>query len=64
MRWCDREPVISVGLLTAPRIASRELPDGTFEIDDVAIGIGFHWERRERQRFAGRLRVILSLIHI
>ena len=58
MRWCDREPVISVGLLTAPRIASRELPDGTFEIDDVAIGIGFHWERRERQRFAGRLRVI------
>ena len=58
MRWCDREPVISVGLLTAPRIASREIPDGTFEIDDVAIGIGFHWERRERQRFAGRLRVI------
>ena len=58
MRWCDREPMISVGLLTAPRIASRELPDGTFEIDDVAIGIGFHWERRERQRFAGRLRVI------
>ncbi len=58
MRWCDREPVISVGLLTAPRIASRELPDGTFEIDDVAIGIGFHWERRERQRFAGKLRVI------
>ena len=58
MRWCDREPVISVGLLTAPRIASRELPDGTFEIDDVAIGIGFHWERRERQRFAVWLRVI------
>lgn len=58
MRICDKEPVISVGLLTAPKIESRTLPDGTFEIEDVAIGIGFHWERRERQRFAGSLRVI------
>lgn len=58
MRSCDREPVISVGLLTAPKIESRTLPDGTFEIENVKIGIGFHWERRERQRFAGNLRVI------
>ncbi|MDE7142469.1 MAG: SpoIID/LytB domain-containing protein, partial [Muribaculaceae bacterium] len=58
MRTCDKEPIISVGLLSAPRIESRVLPDGTFEIDDVTIGIGFHWERRERQRFAGRLRIV------
>ncbi len=58
MRNCDAEPIISVGLLTAPKIKSRVLPDGTFEIDDVTIGIGFHWERRERQRFAGKLRII------
>ncbi len=58
MLICNEEPVISVGLLTAPQIESRRLPDGTFEIDDVTIGIGFHWQRRERQRFAGALRIV------
>lgn len=58
MRICNEEPVISVGLLTAPRIECRRLPDGTFEIDDVTIGIGFHWQRRERQRFAGKMRIV------
>ncbi len=30
----------------------------SFELHDVAIGIGFHWERRESQKFRGSLRVI------
>lgn len=29
-----------------------------FALDDVTIGIGFHWERKERQVFRGALRVI------
>ncbi len=29
-----------------------------FELRDVAMGIGFHWERRETQRFSGGLRLI------
>src|SRR6185369_2574976 len=29
-----------------------------FAIDDVTIGIGFHWERKERQVFRGGLRLI------
>ena len=29
-----------------------------FALDDVTIGIGFHWERKERQVFRGTLRVI------
>ena len=29
-----------------------------FALDDVTIGIGFHWERRERQAFRGTFRVI------
>jgi SpoIID/LytB domain protein len=36
-------------------------PDGpasSFAIDDVVIGIGFHWERKERQVFRGGVRVI------
>lgn len=30
--------------------------DALFAIPDVEIGIGFHWDRRERQLFAGALR--------
>jgi stage II sporulation protein D len=29
-----------------------------FAIDDVTIGIGFHWERKERQVFRGALRLV------
>jgi SpoIID/LytB domain protein len=32
--------------------------DGAFALDDVTIGIGFHWERQERQVFRGGLRII------
>ena len=30
----------------------------SFAIEDVTIGIGFHWERKERQVFRGVLRII------
>src|SRR6185295_15402928 len=33
-------------------------PDASFAIDDVTIGIGFHWERKERQVFRGGLRLL------
>jgi len=29
-----------------------------FALDNVTIGIGFHWERKERQAFRGTLRVV------
>lgn len=29
-----------------------------FVLDDITIGIGFHWERRERQVFRGALRLL------
>ena len=29
-----------------------------FALDDVKIGIGFHWERKERQVFRGAIRVV------
>jgi len=31
---------------------------GSFALDDMTIGIGFHWERKERQVFRGVLRII------
>jgi len=30
----------------------------SFAIDDIVIGIGFHWERKERQVFRGDLRLV------
>ncbi|MCM1449058.1 MAG: SpoIID/LytB domain-containing protein [Clostridiales bacterium] len=30
----------------------------TFEVADVTIGIGFHWQQRENQRFKGSMRVV------
>src|ERR1035437_11079289 len=30
----------------------------TFALDGVTIGIGFHWERKERQVFRGGLRIL------
>ena len=35
-------------------------PESSFELRGVTIGIGFHWQRAENQRFAGALRVIPS----
>lgn len=34
--------------------------DQTFEIKDVVIGVNFHWERRENQRFSGEARFIIE----
>lgn len=31
---------------------------GVFSIEDVTIGIGFHWQRQERQAFRGSLRLL------
>lgn len=31
-----------------------------FELQDVAIGINFHWERKEVQRFKGELKIIVE----
>jgi len=39
-------------------LAPAELSSAAFALDDVTIGIGFHWERKERQVFRGTLRMI------
>lgn len=35
-------------------------PGDTFELEGVTIGINFHWERRENQRFRGSLRLMVA----
>ncbi len=48
---------IRVGILTAPKI-EFEQREQTFVLRNVRIGIGFHWDRREDQEFAGRLEIL------
>ncbi len=38
----------------------QPLGGATFTLKDVTIGIRFHWERKEDQTFAGRLRLIAA----
>ena len=47
---------IKVGILTAPHIEFEQRAQ-TFILKDVRIGIGFHWDRREDQEFAGTLEI-------
>ncbi|MCC8037030.1 MAG: SpoIID/LytB domain-containing protein [Bacteroidales bacterium] len=35
-------------------------PDCSFELKDVMIGVEFHWQRLENQRFVGALRLIVE----
>lgn len=55
------EHSFSIGDLSSP---GRQLafvptePDATFTLRDVVIGIGFHWQRKEDQRFSGILELI------
>lgn len=47
-----------------PNASSEQLPDVFFELKDVTIGINFHWERREPQRFKGALHFIIEEEHL
>jgi stage II sporulation protein D len=39
-------------------LTPSDLSTCSFMVPDVTIGIGFHWEREERQAFRGRIRII------
>jgi SpoIID/LytB domain protein len=50
-----REPEVTVGIMQAdsPKVSTDA--QGIHTVEDVTIGVGFHWERKENQRFAGRV---------
>jgi hypothetical protein len=100
MKKHKKEPIIRVGILTAPQITfklngsfkgpNNKLYDGrklvaflkgkiffdgnyldelsfepisekcSIDVKDVVIGINFHWERKEKQRFKGALEFIIE----
>ena len=39
---------------------STMFAEASFVLHDVTIGVGFHWERKEDQRFAGALKIIVG----
>ena len=39
---------------------STMFAEPSFVLHDVMIGVGFHWERKEDQRFAGALKIIVG----
>src|SRR5439155_8483084 len=39
-------------------LTPSDMSSCAFALDDITIGIGFHWERKERQVFRGTLRII------
>jgi stage II sporulation protein D len=43
---------------SAAELRPMEVAACSFALDEVTIGIGFHWERRERQVFRGTLRIV------
>ena len=44
--------------LSTEQVLTPLTPDAKFVLSDVTIGIGFHWERHEKQAFRGALRII------
>ncbi len=51
--WCDE---CFDELVFEPR---NTLTD-TFEVEDVTIGVNFHWQKKENQRFRGALRLMVD----
>src|SRR5678816_653029 len=38
--------------------ASPDKPDAVFTVSGVEIGIGFHWNKKEQQKFRGSLAIL------
>src|SRR5262245_9892589 len=39
-------------------LTPSDAASSAFALDDITIGIGFHWERKERQVFRGAMRIL------
>jgi SpoIID/LytB domain protein len=50
-----REPMVDVGLMRSENPQVQTDDRGIHSVADVTIGVGFHWERKENQRFAGEM---------
>ncbi len=49
----EKEPLVDVGIGPAEGITRHDNEDGTTTLDNVRIGIGFHWDQRRTFRYEG-----------
>jgi SpoIID/LytB domain protein len=49
-----------VEILRSEELTCRSLCDATFTLNDITIGLNFHWERKEKQTFEGDLKIRLN----
>jgi len=54
--WLNDESIDETELLFEP----VRYHEASFELNDVTIGINFHWERKEDQTFKGSLKIIIE----
>jgi SpoIID/LytB domain protein len=57
---CQNGKVSFDGQFYDELIFTSEQSDASFDLIDVVIGINFHWERKENQRFVGGLKLIVE----
>lgn len=57
---CKDGGILWNGNLYSELTFSPSHEDASFTVEDVPIGIHFHWERKERQTFKGTLRLIVE----
>ncbi len=64
--WGAQSAHVANGLIRWKEKAYTELVfkplanDSSFTLEDVTIGVNFHWERKERQTFRGTLRLLAN----
>lgn len=48
----------SISEISEPRLVAPVSDDSVFEVAGVTIGVGFHWEQRQSQRFRGSVELV------
>ncbi len=62
----EQEAIIEQGKILFNNKLYKEIcltpinPNGSFTIENVTIGINFHWERKEKQTFLGKIKLITN----
>jgi len=59
-QYCDGKVLFNNQLYNEIVFTPQNRDSDYFELEDVVIGINFHWERKENQRFKGGLKLIVE----
>ena len=57
---CGKQISFNGTLYDSLTFTPQQLEECAFSLEDVVIGIGFHWERKERQSFRATLRLVVD----